>query len=32
MLGGMAHLEASAVAEEEYVSKNVAAIAYAGEW
>ncbi|PIL22785.1 cytochrome P450 [Ganoderma sinense ZZ0214-1] len=30
MLGGMAHLEDSAVAEEEYVSKNVAAISYAG--
>lgn len=32
MLGGMAHLEVSAVADEENVSKNVAAISYAGEW
>ncbi|KAI1794923.1 cytochrome P450 [Ganoderma leucocontextum] len=30
MLGGMAHLEVSAAAEEEHVSKNVAAISYAG--
>ncbi|KAM5539491.1 hypothetical protein V8D89_006943 [Ganoderma adspersum] len=30
MLGGIAHLDASTVVEEEHVSKNVAAISYAG--